>query len=140
VLLLVNERRAQGANCGVEGSFPPAAPLTMNPTLRCSSRLHSEDMFLRDYFSHTNPDGLDPFERMAAAGYSGGTQGENIAYGQDSPLEVVEGWMGSDGHCANIMRSAFTEIGVGYYPGDQSNPWGSSDYWTQNFGGPGWRG
>ncbi len=53
--------------------------------------------------------------------------GENIASGQESADEVVDGWMASPGHCANIMDPNFTEIGVGYYDGD---------IWTQVFGRP----
>lgn len=114
----------------------------MNPQLRCSARLHSLDMYERNFFDHTAPDGSDPGDRMAAAGYSGSTWGENIAMGQTSPAQVVDGWMNSDGHCANIMRSQYTEIGIGYHPGNQSGGWMSRNYWTQNFGAPGgggWR-
>jgi uncharacterized protein YkwD len=135
VLLLVNEFRAQPADCGVEGQFEPAAPLTMNPVLRCSARLHSLDMFERDYFDHDTPDGVDPFQRMAEAGFVGSGGGENIALGQRSPDEVMAAWMDSDGHCANVMRAAFDTIGVGYHPGAEARG-GSNNYWTQNFGAP----
>ena len=139
VLALVNERRAAGASCGSEGSFGPAGPLTMNPNLRCSARLHSMDMAQNDYFDHYSLDGRDPFDRMADAGYTGGTMGENIASGQMSPQDVMNGWMGSDGHCANIMNASFTEIGVGYYEiAGTGSGWygGGSRLWTQNFGAP----
>lgn len=135
VLLLVNEFRAQPADCGVEGQFEPAAPVAMNPILRCSARLHSLDMFERDYFDHDTPDGVDPFERMAEAGFVGSGGGENIALGQRSPEEVMDAWMDSDGHCANVMRAAFDTIGVGYHPGADTRG-GSNNYWTQNFGAP----
>ncbi|HTV17443.1 MAG TPA: CAP domain-containing protein [Polyangiaceae bacterium] len=135
VLLLVNEFRSQPADCGVEGEFEAAAPLTMNPILRCSARLHSLDMFERDYFEHDTPDGVDPFERMAEAGFVGSGGGENIAFGQRSPQEVMDAWMESDGHCANVMRANFDTLGVGYHPGSQMRG-GNSNYWTQNFGAP----
>lgn len=135
VLLLVNETRSQPADCGVEGQFAAAAPVTMNPILRCSSRLHSLDMFERDYFDHNTPDGIDPFERMAEAGFVGSGGGENIALGQSTPEEVMAAWMDSDGHCANVMRAAFDTIGVGYHPGAGQRGIGSN-YWTQNFGAP----
>jgi uncharacterized protein YkwD len=141
VLVLVNERRAAGATCGTYGSFGPADPLTMVPELRCSARLHSMDMGMQGYFDHTALDGRDPFDRMADAGYSGGTMGENIAKGQGSPAEVVDGWMGSDGHCRNIMDPGFTEIGIGYWEGPADNPFFNGNrLWTQNFGGPGFGG
>lgn len=135
VLLLVNEFRAQPADCGVEGQFEPAAPLTMNPILRCSARLHSLDMFERGFFDHDTPDGVDPFQRMAEAGFVGSGGGENIALGQRSPEEVMDAWMESDGHCANVMRAAFDTIGVGFHPGAAMRG-GNSNYWTQNFGAP----
>jgi uncharacterized protein YkwD len=135
VLLLVNEFRSQPADCGAEGQFAAAAPLTMNPILRCSSRLHSLDMYERDYFEHDTPDGIDPFERMAEAGFVGSGGGENIALGQSTPEEVMAAWMDSDGHCANVMRAAFDTIGVGYHPGAGQRGIGSN-YWTQNFGAP----
>jgi len=135
VLLLVNEFRSQPADCGVEGQFEAAAPLSMNPILRCSARLHSLDMFERSYFEHDTPDGVDPFERMEQAGFVGSGGGENIARGQRSPAEVMDAWMDSDGHCANVMRAAFDTIGVGYHPGSDVRG-DANDYWTQNFGAP----
>ena len=135
VLLLVNEKRAQPADCGGEGKFGPAGPVVMEPSLRCSARLHSLDMFARAFFDHTNPDGLDPFERMAAAGFHGSVAGENIAVGQASPKQVIKSWMESDGHCANVMRPNYTMLGVGYHPGAGGRGLGSN-FWTQNFGAP----
>jgi len=127
VLVLVNARRAAGANCGTHGHFDPAAPLTMNGALRCAARNHSMDMALRDFFDHTNPDGEGPGTRVESAGYDWMSWGENIAWGQTTPQEVVDGWMNSDGHCANIMSAMFTETGIGFYTGS---------FWTQTFGSP----
>ena len=138
VLRLTNEWRAKGANCDTMGMFGPADPLTMNAMLRCSSRLHSKDMGENDFFEHTNLAGDDPFDRMAAAGYMGFTMGENIAMGQQTPKEVVDGWIESDGHCSNIMNPDFTEIGVGYWEGEADNQFfNGNKLWTQNFGAPG---
>lgn len=136
VLALTNEQRAKGATCGEYGSFGAAGPLSMSPELRCSARLHSMDMAVRNFFDHTNPDGVDPFTRMAEAGYTGASGGENIAMGQTSPSQVVQGWVGSPGHCRNIMDANFTLIGVGYYS-QPGNGWFGGHYWTQNFGGAG---
>lgn len=135
VLLLVNERRARPADCGEDGEFGPAGPVVMEPSLRCSARLQSLDMFERDFFDHTNPDGLDPFERMSAAGFHGSGAGENIAVGQTSPRQVMQSWMDSDDHCANVMRANYTMLGVGYHPGAGRRGLGSN-FWTQNFGAP----
>lgn len=127
VLVIMNQRRSEGANCGSEGSFPPAGPLTMQPNLRCAARMHSLDMYERDFFDHTNPDGDGPGERIGYSGYDAWGWGENIAWGYSSPAAVMQGWMDSDGHCSNIMNGSFTEVGVGWYTGDQ---------WTQAFGTP----
>ena len=138
VLMLTNQARARGADCGQYGSFGPAGPLTMQPNLRCSARLHSQDMGINDYFAHESQDGTDPFQRMSAAGYSGRMMGENIAKGQQTPMEVVNGWMDSDGHCSNIMNAGFTDIGIGYWEGEADNQWfNGNKLWTQNFGSPG---
>ena len=131
VLTIVNQVRSQGASCGSKGSFGPAGPLKMDPLLRCAARYHSKDMVDRDFFSHDNPDGEDPWVRIAKTGYGGyKTAGENIAAGSGTAAGVMNQWMTSDGHCANIMNPEFTEIGIGYYPG--------GDYghvWTQVFTG-----
>jgi uncharacterized protein YkwD len=138
VLRLVNENRAKGWNCDTEGMKPPAGPLTMEPTLRCSARLHSKDMADQMYFAHDGLDGSDPGDRMTAAGYVGRTWGENIAKGQTTPEQVVQGWMDSDGHCSNIMNGTFNLIGVGYFAGMSTNMRFNSElYWTQNFGASG---
>lgn len=133
VAALVNVRRSEGADCGAEGMFAPAGPLTHIGAPRCSSRKHSLDMAERGFFDHTNPDGESPFDRMARAEYSFSTAGENIAAGQMSANEVMEAWMDSDGHCSNIMNPSFTEIGVGYARAEGTE---FVHYWTQNFGSP----
>lgn len=126
VLQLVNEQRANGADCGGT-AYPPAGPLAMNGALRCAARKHSLDMGTRDYFSHSSPDGTGPGERLNQADYHASTWGENIAWGYGSPEAVVAGWMGSPGHCANIMNANFSETGIGYFEGA---------LWTQTFGRP----
>ncbi len=134
VLVLTNEQRAQGANCGSEGSFGPAGAVTMEPHIRCAARVHSMDMGVRDYADHNSPGGPlgdDPWERMANAGFTGTPVSENIAFGYTTPAQVVLGWLESDGHCANMMNPTATQIGIGYanVPGSE---W--THYWTENFG------
>jgi uncharacterized protein YkwD len=128
VLELVNQQRSQGADCGSEGTFEPAAPLVQDARLDCAARLHSQDMFERDYFDHTNPDGEAPWDRMERAGYAYGRAGENIAFGSTTAGEVMQQWMNSDGHCANIMSPGFVDVGIGYHAGGA--------LWTQVFGAP----
>ncbi|MER7463689.1 sigma-70 family RNA polymerase sigma factor [Streptomyces sp. NPDC097981] len=118
VIALVNSERAK-AGCG---------PLKEDSQLRAAAQGHSDDMAARDFFSHTNPDGADPGKRTTAAGYSWSTYGENIARGQQNAASVMESWMNSPGHRANILNCSFKDIGVGIHTGP-GGPW-----WTQNFG------
>jgi len=132
VLVLVNQRRAAGAQCDGE-AFGPAPALEANGYCRLSARLHAEDMAKNNYFSHTGLNGSSPFDRMADAGYNGPAPwGENIAAGQSSPEAVVDGWMHSPGHCRNIMNAGFRVLGMGYYY-SASSAYGH--LWVQNFGG-----
>lgn len=131
VLKLVNENRAKGWNCDTKGMFAAAGPLASSPQLRCAARLHSKDMYDRDFFDHSNPSNQSPLQRVSAAGFMGTAVGENIAMGQQTPARVVSGWMDSDGHCANIMNTRYKQIGVGFFKGEGSP---MSLYWTQNFG------
>ena len=132
VLELVNQNRDRGANCGSAGSFGPAPTLGSSGALRCASRVHSMDLATRDYFEHTNPEGEQAWDRMERAGYDYIAAGENIAAGSPTAAAVMDGWMASDGHCANIMSRDFEHIGIGYFEG--AGEWGV--YWTQDFGTP----
>ncbi|MBW8738683.1 MAG: TerD family protein [Streptomyces turgidiscabies] len=104
-------------------SLAPDSPLTR------AAQAHSTDMVVRAFYSHTGPDGSRPWDRAAAAGSARRTIGENIACGQRSPAEVVEGWMNSPGHRANILKREFTHIGIGFAGGGKAGT-----YWTQLFG------
>ncbi|MEU2601197.1 CAP domain-containing protein [Streptomyces hirsutus] len=104
-------------------------PLAVDSLLVTAAQAHSADMVARDFYSHTAPDGSRPWDRAAAAGSARRTIGENIACGQRSAAEVVEGWMNSPGHRANILKPGFTHIGVGFAGGGRAGT-----YWTQLFG------
>ncbi|MDN3024343.1 CAP domain-containing protein [Streptomyces sp. S.PB5] len=104
-------------------------PLAVDPHLTTAAQAHSADMIARSFYSHTSPDGSRPWDRAAAAGARRRSIGENIACGQRSAAEVVEGWMNSPGHRANILKPDFTHIGIGFAGG---GPAGT--YWTQLFG------
>ncbi|MGW6788582.1 CAP domain-containing protein [Streptomyces chartreusis] len=105
-------------------------PLAADPALSTAAQSYSADMAARAFYSHTSPEGTQPWDRAAAAGSRMRAIGENIACGQRSPAEVVEGWMNSPGHRANILKRDFTHIGIGFAGG---GPAGT--YWTQLFGG-----
>ncbi|OLZ65354.1 RNA polymerase [Streptomyces sp. IMTB 2501] len=118
VVALVNKERS-AAGC---------SSLTENPQLQKAAQGHSDDMAARHFFDHTNPDGADPGQRITAAGYQWSTYGENIAQGQQTAAAVMQSWMNSPGHRANILNCSFRDIGVGVHKGE-GGPW-----WTQDFG------
>ncbi|GIN63529.1 hypothetical protein J27TS8_35220 [Robertmurraya siralis] len=103
-------------------------PLKANWELSRIARYKSADMRDRNYFSHTSPTYGSPFEMIKKFGLSYRSAGENIAAGQTSPQQVVQAWMNSEGHRANILNSGYTEIGVGYVKGGSQRY-----YWTQMF-------
>ncbi len=125
VLALTNAERA-AAGCGA---------LTLDPALNAAADGHSEDMAVNDYFSHTDRNGNGPGVRARAAGYPGGAVGENIAVGYRSAASVVQGWMDSPGHRANILNCRYTHLGVGYAEGPSASRGYAPLYWTQVFGG-----
>lgn len=111
--------------------------LVVSPQLTEAALAHSSDMALSDFFSHTSLDGRSPWDRIKATGYTYSRAAENIAAGYSSPAGVVAAWMNSDGHRANMLNCALTEIGVGYYyhAGDDGRVW-YRHYWTQDFATP----
>lgn len=118
VLELVNkERNAAGL-----------ASLTMNNKLTSVAEKKAADMRDGGYFSHTSPTYGSPFDMMHKFGITYSYAGENIAKGQRTPEEVMNGWMNSQGHRANILNANYTQIGIGYVT--HSNGTG---YWVQEF-------
>lgn len=118
VVTLVNKERVDN-DC---------APLTVDVHLTAAASTHSADMAQRKYFSHTTPEGTTFDQRIVSAGYSS-PGAENIARGQKSAESVMEAWMNSSGHRANILNCKLTTIGVGVDTTNK-NDW----YWTQDFG------
>ncbi len=109
--------------------------LVVDPSLEKAADKHSLDMAKLDFFSHTGKDGSRPWDRAETAGYETKTVGENIAVGHQTPEDVVNGWINSPGHRANMLNPAYNEIGLGYY--FLENDTGSvnyNSYWTQLFG------
>ena len=99
--------------------------LTEDWELSRIARYKSQDMKDNNYFSHTSPVYGSPFEMIKSFGLNYRTAAENIAKGQTTPRAVVNAWMNSSGHRANILNSSFTKIGVGYVK--------NGNYWTQMF-------
>ncbi|WP_338783366.1 CAP domain-containing protein [Streptomyces sp. DG1A-41] len=117
VLKLVNEERAK-VGCSA---------VAANSALTELAQKYSEDMAARGFFDHTDPDGRTPWDRAEKAGISN-LGGENIARGQADAAAVMDAWMNSPGHRANILNCDFKTLGVGVEFGS-GGPW-----WTQNFG------
>ncbi|MGP4101121.1 CAP domain-containing protein [Nonomuraea sp. KM90] len=119
VVRLTNAERAKGG----------CQPLKHDAQLNAAARGHSADMAAKNYFSHDSQDGRSFMDRIRAAGFTGGSGwAENIAAGQTSPASVVQAWMNSSGHRANIMNCKYTLIGVGAAKNSSGKI-----YWTQDF-------
>ncbi len=87
--------------------------LGLNAQLDQAAQAKANDMAARDYWSHNTPDGQTPWSFIAAAGYSYQTAGENLAYGFTTSADTVTGWMNSAEHRANILNTAYEEVGFG---------------------------
>lgn len=126
LLELVNTQRAKGCKCG-NTYYPPVGGLVWNPVLEKVSLGHSQDMARKNYFAHQAKDGSKTADRMERVGYDWQSYGENIYRTMGyvaTEQQVIEAWIGSPGHCANIMGKNFKEMGVAEY----------DNYWTQVFG------
>ena len=127
-LAAVNQARSVKQMCGVT-PYGPAPPVSWSGALAMAAYLHSEDMVLNNFFSHTGSDGSSAGQRISRQGYPWRTYGENIAVGYPTVSSLIQGWLGSEGHCRNLMDPAFTEIGAGYAIGPfGGNP--AARYWT----------
>jgi len=133
VLARVNQYRAAGASCRTRGQFAPTQALVWNTKLLQAAAGHSIDMATNNYFSHTSKDGRTMVDRINATGYVWSTIGENIAAGYPSVNAVVDGWMASDGHCANLMNPAFKDVGMACVASSTST---YRTYWTMDLGKP----
>ncbi|WBB70458.1 CAP domain-containing protein [Micromonospora sp. WMMD812] len=119
VVDLVNAERAK-AGCKA---------LTIDDKLMTAAQRHSQDQADHRNMSHTGSDGSNAGTRIERVGYQWRTYGENVAWNQKTPAAVMDAWMNSSGHRANILNCAFTEIGVGI--ASSNGP-----YWTQVFAAP----
>ncbi|MCI4064731.1 CAP domain-containing protein [Micromonospora sp. R77] len=119
VVDLVNAERAK-AGCKA---------LSVNSKLMTAAQRHSQDQADHRTMSHDGSDGSDVGQRLDRVGYAWRGYGENVAWNQQTPAAVMDAWMNSPGHRANILNCSFTQIGVGVA---RSN----GPYWTQDFGTP----
>jgi len=145
---VINEARAEGRECGEYGYFEATDPVTWNNELYAAAYEHSRDMALSNTFSHTGSgtksditaealhpgSGSSVSERIEYNGYTNWRRyGENIAAGtsMDEAVEAMEGWLESPGHCKNIMKPEFKEVGMALYYNEESH---YRHYWSQDFG------
>lgn len=103
------------------------SPLARNSLLDAAGLRHAQDMRANNFFDHTGSDGSDVSVRATDAGYTWTMIGENIGMGSVSPEDMMDGWMNSPGHRANILNPDFTELGVAI---DEQGP----TLWVQVFG------
>lgn len=145
---IINEARSEGRTCGQYGYFPATGALTWNKRLYDAAYEHSKDMGVSNTFSHTGS-GTQSDETAKALHHGTGSSvgeriehnnytnwhryGENIAAGtsMDEAVEAMEGWLKSPGHCKNIMKPEFKEVGMAVYYNENSH---YKYYWTQDFG------
>ena len=124
VIALVNDYRAQNG----------LGALTSQPQLTSAAQRHSLDMGCNFFMSHTGTDGSDPYSRIVDSGYPVNWWGENVAAGYATPGAVMDAWIASPPHNANLLGPNFTEIGIGYVynPNDTTNSY--YHYWTMVLG------
>ncbi|SDH39682.1 uncharacterized protein, YkwD family [Alteribacillus persepolensis] len=101
------------------------SPLKADPQVTKTARAKSRDMASNNYFAHNSPTYGSPFNMLSDFGVNYTAAAENIAAGQQTPEEVVQAWMNSEGHRKNILNQEVTHIGVGYVE--------DGNHWTQMF-------
>ena len=130
LLVELNAARTQPRQCGGQ-AFAATTPLAWNALLASAAENHSRAMANGNFFDHKDRDGRTPGDRAELAGYNFQQIGENIAAGQDTVRKVVDGWLASPGHCANLMNPQFRELGAAYAVDPKSD---AGIYWTAMFG------
>lgn len=116
VLAYATEMSANGllASTNTVRSQNNANALTVSSKLSSAAQTKANDMVARNYWSHTTPDGKDPWVFIDAVGYSYQKAGENLAYGFDTSNDVIIGWMNSPSHRSNMLDTNFKEVGFGF--------------------------
>lgn len=131
-LELVNAARAKGRRCG-KTPFAAAPALRPSTHLQRAALAHAQDMAKHSRFEHIGSDASRPADRVTRVGYAWRSVGENIAAGFADVEAIVEGWLNSPGHCANIMNPQFTQMGIAFAVDPNSK---AGIYWAQVFARP----
>lgn len=131
-IVVINTYRKTGASCGTEGVFGSQEPLVWSQKLAQAAQKHSDDQYKMNQMSHTGSDNSKPSDRLNREGYDWLAVRENIASGYFHGVDqLAEAWMNSDGHCANIMASNVTELGIAATRLDNGN-----GFWTLKLARP----
>jgi uncharacterized protein YkwD len=127
VLELINEARSGTRSCG-HVTFAATRPLSPVTALEAAALAHAQDMAANSFLDHSGSDGSMPADRATRAGYAWNSIAENVAVGQTTAEAVVDTWLESPGHCANLMSPRFSDTGVAYAinPTDEGGI-----YWVQ---------
>jgi uncharacterized protein YkwD len=132
VLDLINEARVHARRCGRK-QFHATTRLRHAAALEDAARVHAQDMAARNFLGHEGSDESMPADRATQAGYSWAAVAENVAAGQTTAEEVVNTWLGSPGHCANLMNPRYSESGAARATNPDSE---RVVYWVQVFAAP----
>jgi uncharacterized protein YkwD len=132
VLDLINEARLHARRCGRK-KFPATRPLKQVSTLESAALAHAQDMAAHSYIGHEGSDGSMPADRATRVNYTWSSVAENVAAGQTTAEEVVNTWLASPGHCANLMSPRYSDTGVAYAVNPTSE---KGIYWVQVFAAP----
>jgi uncharacterized protein YkwD len=126
VLESINAVRAVARKCGTV-DYPAVGAVKWNTQAEQASLAHAQWLQQNNAFSHSGANGSTVGDRLTATGYVWQTVGENIAAGYPDLASVMAGWVGSPGHCVNLMNSQFTDLGVSLVPGASANTY--KTYW-----------
>jgi uncharacterized protein YkwD len=132
VLELINEARLHARRCGRK-KFDATTRLRHAAALEHAARVHAQDMAARNFLGHEGSDESMPADRATQAGYSWASVAENVAAGQTTAEEVVNTWLASPGHCANLMNPRYSESGAARATNPDSK---RVVYWVQVFAAP----
>lgn len=129
----LNAARTVPRLCG-STAYPAAGPLSWHPRAEQAALAQAQYLQRNNLFTHAGADNSSIGDRMTATGYVWQTVGENLAAGYLDFDAVLQGWLDSPGHCANVMNGAFVDVGVVLVQGTASNTYRT--YWAMAMGRP----
>ena len=125
----INAIRASARNCGGV-SFAAASPIAGNDKLEAAAIAQAQYMQSTNTLTHVGSGNSSIADRITGTGYLWSGIGENVAVGYETLADVLQGWVESPGHCANLMNAGFADIGIA------QSAAGTSDYWALTLARP----